>query len=462
MNVLEKYHRVVRETRSILCSGRITSVRGDLLKSLGPQVHLGELCRIGGEKASRDQSDDQIGPDDQAGPAGSGGFRPGAQYAEVIGLKDREVSLMAYDHLKEPEVGETVQGLGQRLSVTLSPRVLGRILDPMGLPLDGKPLVRGESVSVFREPPSAMNRPPIREKLTTGIKCLDSFLPLGRGQRMGIFAGSGVGKSTLLGMLAQNVRADVIVLALIGERGREVREFIENTLGEEGLKRSVLVVSTADKPPLARVRGAFTAMTVAEYFRDRGKDVLLLFDSLTRLAMAQRELGLSLGEPPTTRGYTPSVFSLLPKFIERSGRTDRGSITALYNILVEGDDFDEPVSDAVRGLLDGHINLSRALARKNHYPAVDILDSVSRLDIKIQSPEENRQAGELRKMLALFKEKEDLINVGAYSAGDNPDLDRAVATAPELDEFLRQNVGEKLTEEEISEKFFSLGQTSEE
>jgi flagellum-specific ATP synthase len=323
----------------------------------------------------------------------------------------------------------------------------------MGKPMDGRgDTGGGESYSIFRAPPDVLRRKRIEEPVMTGIRAIDGVVTVGKGQRMGIFSGSGVGKSTLLGMIARNTSADVNVIALIGERGREVREFIENDLGSEGLARSVVIVASSNKPPLARIRGAFVATTIAEFFRDQGKDVMLLFDSITRFARAQREIGLAIGEPPANRGYTPSVFSTLPKVLERSGTSDQGTITAFYSILVDGDDLDEPISDAVRGILDGHLVLSRPLAERNHYPAIDVLRSISRLATKVTSGSTQKAAGQLKRLMATYAEAEDLINVGAYVAGTNAEIDEAVSRMPGINQYLRQAIEERAdTEESLSE-----------
>ena len=415
--MLERYLETVEEMDTVKYQGRVVRVQGNLIESSGPQAVIGEVCRI-------------LIP------------RSGQEHlAEVVALKDQKVQLMSYDDIQGIEAGCPVIATGEQLSVQVSDHLLGRVLDGLGHPVDEKGGIRNRSGSrkrsVFQTPPNPLQRRGITKQIITGIRSIDSMIPLGEGQRIGIFAGSGVGKSTLLGMIARNTSADINVIALIGERGREVREFIEHDLGPEGLKRSVLVVSTGDTSALSRVRGAYTATTIAEYFRDQGKNVMLLFDSVTRLAMSQREIGLAVGEPPATRGYTPSVFTMLPKVLERSGTSAKGSITGVYTILVEGDDMEEPVTDAVRGILDGHIVLSRKLAEKYHYPAVDVLSSVSRLEPKIMPPRLRRNAGYLRKLLALYTEKEDLIAVGAYARGSNPQVDEAIDKIEDINTFLR-------------------------
>jgi flagellum-specific ATP synthase len=412
-------------------------VQGLLIESLGPQAVVGELCQI------------EI-------PKGRG-----TVWAEVVGLRDKYVQLMPFDDVEGIEVGCEVVALGESLSVPVSEKLLGRVLDGMGRPIDGEGDIGStKRYTVFRQPPSAMDRKPITESITTGIRSIDGLTPLGKGQRVGIFAGSGVGKSTLLGMVARNTDADINVVALIGERGREVREFMEHDLGPEGLKKSILIVSTSNTPPLARLRGAYVATAIAEYFRDQGKNVMLLFDSVTRFANAQREIGLAIGEPPATRGYPPSVFSLMPKLLERSGTNQKGSITGIYTILVDGDDMDEPVSDNARGVLDGHIVLSRRLAEQNHYPAVDVLKSVSRLAPKISDANHQRVMGEIRRHMALYAEAEDIIAAGAYVSGSNQALDHAIAKRPELSAILRQAITEKSDWDQTMLKIFNyLGLT---
>ncbi|MCK5197503.1 MAG: FliI/YscN family ATPase, partial [Spirochaetales bacterium] len=401
-------------------SGVVQKVQGLIIESLGPQVVVGELCHI-------------------FVPRGKGMVR-----AEVVGFHNEIVQLMPFDDMEGIEPGCTVVAMGEFLTIPVSEKLLGRVLDSMGHPIDNKGSIgSANSFPVRNDPPDVLKRKSIDERLVTGVRAIDSLTPVGKGQRIGIFSGSGIGKSTLLGMIARNTKADINVIALIGERGREVKEFLESDLGEEGLSRSVVIVSTSDKPPLSRVRGAFVATAVAEYFRDQGKDVMLLFDSITRFARAQREIGLAVGEPPATRGFTPSVFSLLPKLLERCGTSDKGTITGFYTILVDGDDMDEPVSDNVRGILDGHILLSRKLAQSYHYPAIDVLQSLSRLGIKVTMPEEQEAMGRIRRLLASYTDAEDLINVGAYAEGSNKDIDEAIEKIEQIRSFLRQRIEEK-------------------
>ncbi|ADK80692.1 FliI/YscN family ATPase [Sediminispirochaeta smaragdinae] len=416
--LFQKYTDVLERMDPIKEIGTVREVKGLLVESHGPQVVVGELCQIltsGGEPV----------------------------WAEVVGFRDRTVQLMPFESMDGIEPGSQVVAMGETLSVPVSEKMLGRVLDAMGRPIDGKGPVGGaESVSTVNTPPNVLTRKPIKRQMVTGVRAIDTMTPIGKGQRIGIFSGSGVGKSTLLGMIARNTSADINVIALIGERGREVQEFIEYDLGPEGLERSILVVSTGDTAPLSRLRGAFVATTIAEHFRDKGADVMLLFDSVTRFARAQREIGLAVGEPPATRGYTPSVFSTLPKLLERCGTGERGTITGFYTILVEGDDMDEPVADAVRGILDGHIVLSRKLAQAYRYPAIDVLASLSRLGTKITSPLVQKASGKLRSLLAVYTDAEDLINVGAYAEGSNSAIDEAIEKIDAIREFLGQGITE--------------------
>ncbi len=359
--------------------------------------------------------------------------------AEVVGFKDSSLLLMPLDDIQGIGPGCTVRPTRRSLKIKVSEDILGRTLDGLGRPIDRSVLESEEFVDVDRTPPNPFERKRISDVMSTGIKAIDGLLTCGEGQRIGIFAGSGVGKSTLLGMIAKYSDSDVNVIALVGERGREVLEFIEKDLGEEGYKKSVVIVATSDQPPLVRLKAAFVATAVAEYFRDKGKKVMLMMDSVTRFAMAQREIGLATGEPPTTRGYTPSVFALLPKLLERSGMSKDGSITAFYTVLVEGDDMNEPIADAVRGILDGHIVLSRKIAAKNHFPAIDIQESISRIMKQVVDDEHFSKAGELRENLSVYAESEDLINIGAYKKGSNPIIDRSIDLIEPINNFLRQD-----------------------
>jgi len=427
--LLKKYMDAVDQTDPVKYLGRLKRVQGILLESIGPRATVGELCHIMPQEGK-------------------------SLLAEVVSVRDEIVQLMGYKPLHGLETGNSVIASGSPPDVSVGTGMLGRVLNALGMPIDGKgPISVQTRYPMFASSPPPMDRAPISKRVDTGIRAIDAITPIGRGQRMGIFAGSGVGKSTLLGMVARNTSADVNVIALIGERGREVREFIESELGEKGLRHSVLVVSTSDTSALARVRGAFTATTIAEYFRDLGNDVMLLFDSVTRFAMSQREIGLAIGEPSTTRSYTPSVFSLLPRLLERSGVTSRGTITGLYTVLVEGDDLEEPISDAVRGYLDGHIVLDRRLAEQNHYPAIDVLASVSRVAPRLMGISETKTAAKIRKLVSAYRDKEDLIDVGAYAKGTNPDVDEAIDKREELNSFLIQGI----TEHEEAQDIFSRG-----
>lgn len=405
--------------------GKVVNVVGLTIESAGPDARLGDICRIFPE-------------DKEAAPV----------MAEVVGFKDKKTLLMPYEAVDGIGLGCKVQNMGEPLSVEVGDDMLGRTLDGLGRPTDGRALPRGKNYPVEAMPPDPLKRAIIDEVLSLGVKAVDGLLTVGKGQRIGIFAGSGVGKSTLMGMFARNTKADINVIALIGERGREVREFIERDLGEEGMKRSVVVVATSDKPALERNKAAKTATAIAEYFRDKGKDVLLMMDSLTRFSMAQREIGLASGEPPVSRGYPPSVYSEMPKLLERAGRSDKGSITGLYTVLVDGDDFNEPITDTARSILDGHIVLSRKLGHKNHYPAIDVLQSISRCMSQIVDREHKQLAGKLKNILATYNEAEDLINIGAYKAGSNPSIDLAIRKIDAVNGFLCQDVEEKFDYED--------------
>lgn len=418
-NILEKYIESTNLNDPIKCAGRITKVQGLLIESLGPQAVIGEICRIDA-------------------PKGAGIIR-----AEVVGLRENSVQLMAIDDTGGIEAGARVVATGERLQVPVSNKLLGRTLDAMGRPIDGKGDIESQTYyPAIADPPDPLKRRRIKERISTGVRAIDGMLTVGKGQRLGIFAGSGVGKSTLLGMIARNTNAQVNVVALIGERGREVNDFIENDLGPEGLARSVIVVSPSSAPPLARLRAAYVATAVAEYFRDQGLDVMLLFDSVTRFARAQREIGLATGEPPASRGYTPSVFDSMPKILERCGTSEKGSITGFYTVLVDGDDMDEPIADTVRGILDGHFVLSRALAQRAHYPSIDVLQSISRLAPVVSGPVTKKAVNRIRRAMAVYEEAKDLIEVGAYRNGSNPAIDEAIELRPAIEDFLIQSVEE--------------------
>lgn len=419
---IAKYNNFLNNLDSIKYYGKVSQVVGLTIESNGPTVCIGELCNIYSAR-SKD-----------------------AIKAEVVGFKGCKVLLMPLGNMDGIGPGSIVVANGKSLDVGVGPGLIGRIIDGMGNPIDGKgPIICEKRYPVNNQPPHPLNRKRIREPMQLGVKAIDGLLTVGKGQRVGIFSGSGVGKSTVIGMIARNTRADVNVIALIGERGREVREFIEKDLGEEGLSRSVVVVATSDQPALVRLKGALLATAVAEYFRDEGNDVLLLMDSLTRFAMAQREIGLAVGEPPVSRGYTPSVFAILPKLLERAGNSDVGSITGLYTVLVDGDDMTEPVTDTARGILDGHIVLSRALANKNQYPAVDVLASVSRVMGDVISKEHRDCANEIKKTMAVYREVEDLINIGAYARGSNEKIDYAISVIDKIVSFIIQDTHEKIS-----------------
>ena len=403
------------------CYGKVAKVVGLTVESIGPEAKLGDLCRIVVEK-------------DQ------GLF----VMAEVVGFHENRLLLMPYESMDGIGVGCVVENTGHPLTVSVGDELLGHTLDGLGRPTDSdEEIILPMQYPADRLPPDPMKRKIIDEVLPLGVKAVDGLLTVGRGQRIGIFAGSGVGKSTLMGMFARNTKADINVIALIGERGREVREFIERDLGPEGMARSVVVVATSDKPALIRKKAAMTATAIAEYFRDQGRDVLLMMDSLTRFSMAQREIGLASGEPPVTRGYPPSVYAELPKLLERAGTSERGSITGLYTVLVDGDDFNEPITDTARGILDGHIVLNRKLAQKNHYPAIDVLASISRVMSSIVSKEQKAVAGKLKNVMATYAEAEDLINIGAYKNGSNKEIDYAIAKHAAVNEYLLQQTDEK-------------------
>jgi len=420
---LAKYRTLVSRLDTVRANGLVTQVIGLIIESIGPAAQIGEICEIR-----------------------HGGRNAPTIKAEVVGFKSHRVLLMPLGEMAGIKPGAEVVATGDMQQVTVGDFLLGRVLDGLGGPADGRGRLHGPGARQYpiqAAPPDAMTRRRITEPVSLGIRAIDGLLTVGKGQRMGIFAGSGVGKSTILGMIARNTTADVNVICLVGERGREVREFIENDLGEEGLRRSVLVIATSDKPPLVRLKAPLVATAIAEYFRDQGRDVLLMMDSVTRLAMSQREVGLAVGEPPATRGYPPSVFALLPKILERSGTSDKGTVTALYTVLVEGDDENEPIADTVRGILDGHIWLSRDLAARGHYPAIEVGRSVSRVMSQITTSEQRTAATRLRETLATFKEAEDLINIGAYVEGSNPRIDDARRLIEPARAFLKQGVHEQ-------------------
>ncbi len=429
----KKLSNVVDKTETVVYSGKIDKIIGMLIESTGPAADIGSLCRIYTRK------------------------RDSYILAKIVGFRENRVLLMPFDDMTGIVKGSIVEPTGDILRVPVGNDVIGRVLDGFGNPIDGGPPLKcTEYYSVEGAPTNPFDRERISERIHIGVKAIDSLLTVGKGQRMGIFAGSGVGKSTLLGMICRNIEADVNVIALVGERGREVRDFIEKDIQEEGMKKTVLVAATSDQPAMARFHCALTATAIAEYFRDQGKDVLLMMDSLTRFAMAQREIGLATGEPPIARGYTPSLYALLPKLLERTGNFKKGSITGIYTVLVEGDDVNEPISDTVRGIIDGHIVLSRKVAMRNHYPAIDVLASISRVMNEIVTPEHLQYASVIRARLAAYYENFDLISIGAYKQGTNPKIDDAIATIDQINAFLRQGINEKFTFDEILEQMQKL------
>lgn len=417
--------KIIDKSNLFTYMGKVKRISGLMIEATGSRYKIGEICHI--------ETNDNKTID-----------------AEVVGFNDDRVLLMPYEDIKGIGLGNVVISTGQKLKIPVGDFLKGRIINAKGEPIDDK----GEFDSyenfcyVDNSYINPLTRPRIDSCLSFGVKAIDGTLTIGKGQRMGIFAGSGVGKSTLLGMVAKNVQADINVIALVGERGREVREFIEKDLGEKGLSRSILVVATSDQPAMLRLKCALVATTIAEYFKDQGKDVLLMMDSLTRFAMAQREIGLATGEPPVSRGYTPSIYAELPKLLERSGKFENGSITGIYTVLVEGDDTNEPISDTVRGIVDGHIVLSRAFANRNHFPAIDINASVSRLMNDIATPEHNKNAKKLRDILSLYYANYDLISIGAYKKGANPALDIAIEKIDVVNKFLKQEINESFTFEQ--------------
>jgi flagellum-specific ATP synthase len=417
----------------IRINGRVVQVVGLVIESQGPDVQIGDLCEV------RFRNRDTI------------------LRAEVVGFKTDRVLLMPLGELSDIGPGCDVLSMGRPLGVNVSSALLGRVLDGLGSPLDSLgPVPAIDYYPLSSPPPHPLRRQMIVKPLSVGVKVIDGLLTLGQGQRVGIFAGSGVGKSVLLGMMARNTEADVNVIALVGERGREVKEFLERDLGESGLARSVVVVATSDQPPLVRLKAALTATAIAEYFRDQGKNVLMLMDSVTRVAMAQRDVGLAIGEPPATRGYTPSVFALLPRLLERSGAGERGSITAIYSVLVEGDDMNEPIADSVRGILDGHFVLSRDLAAKYHYPSVDVQRSISRVMPAVVSEAQYEAAGRVRELLSIFEGAQDLINIGAYKAGSNAKVDWALEHIESVDAFLKQGMTENVLFDDTVSRLLKL------
>lgn len=430
---IDQYKKRLRSLEIIKVNGKVTDVVGLVIVSSGPNVSLGEVCTI------VDQTGKQV------------------CNAEVVGFKEGKVLSIALGEVEKISPACEIIASGRNFAILVGHELLGRVIDGMGNPIDGKgPINCTQMQSIHREPPNPLERDRIQLPLQTGVRAIDGLITVGKGQRVGIFAGSGVGKSVTLGMIARNTDADINVITLIGERGREVREFIEKDLGEEGLKKSVVVVATSDKSALLRMKGAFIGTAIAEYFRDMGLNVVLMMDSVTRFAMAQREIGLTIGEPPTTKGYTPSVFAQLPKLLERAGTTNKGSITGFYTVLVDGDDMNEPIADAVRSILDGHIVLSRKIANSGHYPAIDPLQSVSRVMPDIVTKDHLKRAAQFKEIMATYREAEDLINIGAYVKGSNPQIDNSLAKISGLRSFLKQDMHEETIYQETINRLNTL------
>lgn len=425
---IKKYITAVKDKRFMKYTGKITKVAGLTIESNGPMASIGELCYIYPYKSNK------------------------PVLSEVVGFRDDKILLMPLGEMEGIASGSIVVGSGKSLRVNVGDELIGRVLDGLGNPIDGLgPIKSNKYYPVSNSPPSPLDRSIIKDPLSVGVRAIDGLLTCGKGQRVGIFAGSGVGKSTLMGMISRNSTADINVIGLIGERGREVNEFLQNDLTDEGLKKSVVVVVTSDQPALIRVKGALVTTAIAEYFRDKGLNVMLLMDSLTRFSLAQREIGLAIGEPPVTRGFTPSVFAMMPKLLERTGTSDKGTITGLYTVLVDGDDLTEPITDTARGILDGHIVLSRKIANSNHYPAIDILASISRVMPNITSKEHIKLASSIKDIMAVYHEAEDLINIGAYKKGANKKIDIAIDSIDEINNFLKQETNTSPTFEDTLE-----------
>ncbi|WP_249869785.1 flagellar protein export ATPase FliI [Oceanobacillus saliphilus] len=433
--ILTDYLTVIEKADTYKRYGKVLRVVGLMIESEGPAANIGEVCYI---------------------HASSNDRKP--ILSEVVGFNNEKIILMPYGEVTEIGPGCLVESTGKPLTVKVGRALIGKVVNSLGMPLDDEAsLPKGLTRYLTdQSPPNPMTRPPIRKTIQVGVKAIDSLLTMGEGQRIGIFAGSGVGKSTLLGMIARNSSADINVIAMIGERGREVREFIENDLGDEGLKKSIVVAATSDQPALMRIKGAYTATAISEYFRDLGYKVNLMMDSVTRVAMAQREIGLAVGEPPTTKGYTPSVFSILPKLLERTGTNLNGTITAFYTVLVDGDDMNEPIADAVRGILDGHFIMDRKLAERGQFPAINVQKSISRVMNMVVDPEHKEIAQQIRKLIAVYEENSELINIGAYKRGSNQEIDRAISYYPKIQEFLKQDIYEYKSLEETVELLKNL------
>ena len=431
---IDKFTEAIYDCSSVKLTGKETQVIGLVIESQGPTVSVGELCYISSHN-----------PDVPPIPA------------EVVGFREGYVMLMPVGEMQGIGPGCEVTAAQKMLNVKVGDELLGRVLDGLGNPIDGKgPILCKKEYSLQADPPHPLSRPRIHDSLYVGVRAIDGLITMGEGQRIGIMAGSGVGKSTLLSMIARNTEADISVIALVGERGREVRDFIERDLGEEGMKRSVVVVATSDQPALVRIKGAMTATAIAEYFRDQGRKVILMMDSVTRFAMAQREVGLTIGEPPATRGYTPSVFAMLPRLLERAGTSATGSITGIYTVLVDGDDMNEPIADAVRSILDGHIVLSRTIAAQNHFPAIDIMPSVSRVMNEVVSPEHLKAAQQMRQLMAVYRDAEDLIHIGAYVKGSSAKIDESIQKIDAINDFLCQGIFEVDSYEETERKLMGI------
>ena len=431
--MFEQVIQQIKDGDMLSRTGKIENIVGMSIEASGGRGAIGDICRIYSA-----ESNSQV-------------------LAEVVGFKSDRMLLMPYQNMNGLAPGSFVRNTGRRLRLQVGDFLRGRIINAMGKPIDGlEPFPEGDSYYVDSPYINPLTRPPIRERVDFGVRAIDSTLTIGKGQRIGIFAGSGVGKSTLMGRIAKNVKTDINVIALVGERGREVLEFVQKDLGEEGMRRSVLVVATSDQPAMLRMKCPSVATAIAEYFRDQGKDVLLMMDSLTRFAMAQREIGLAVGEPPVARGYTPSIYAELPKLLERSGNFERGSITGVYTVLVEGDDTNEPIADTVRGILDGHIVLSRKLANANHFPAIDVSASISRLMVEIVSPKHRELASKLRDILSVYEKNEDLLSIGAYKAGTNPRLDYAISKIDQINAFLMQGINESFSYDESLHQLESI------
>lgn len=430
---LSAYFRVVQRANEGTWRGQVTELTGLLIESVGPAVAIGDFCEIETLSGRTIRT-------------------------QVIGFRNGRVLSLPLEETDGLQLGDFIIARKDQAGVLVGPALLGRVLDGFGQPMDGGPPIEAdETYELYKAPPSPLAREHITQPLVTGIRAIDSMLPCGKGQRIGLFGGSGVGKSTLLGAMCKHNSADVVVIALIGERNREVRGFLEHELGPEGMKKAVVIVATSDRPAPLRVRAPFVALAVSEYFRDQGKNVLLVMDSVTRLAMAQREIGLAAGEPPSQKGYTPSVFNMLPKVFERAGNFAQGSITGFFTVLVEGDDFNEPICDAVRGILDGHIILSRQLGAAGHYPAIDVLNSVSRLQSKVSTEEQKLASRKVREALAAYREAEDLINLGAYVSGSNPKLDQCITARPQILQFLKQDAELNVTRDQTLDQLNKLG-----